>query len=315
MPILKTTRRRATAVAAATLAILTLPAATAHAATWAVSDTADTPVGQACPAFTGCSMREAITSANADSGPDGILVTGGTYALVNGGLPITDELTIARVGAGAVTVDAGGLSRVLSIVASAGSVELRGMTFRRGVASGTDYGAAIRSGGVDLTLDEMRFEANVADSSSTAAGGAIYFQGSGTLSISGGAFSSNSARATGIHGADGGAIMFDSGGVLTIDGTTFDGNSASSTGGIAGGGAIRTGPATVSLTDVRLTGNTVTGRSAVGGAIRVFGMGALTVTATTSRATRRPPAAPRSPATTAAARSRSPARSSRATCR
>ncbi|ADB49292.1 OmpA family protein [Conexibacter woesei] len=274
-------RLGATAVA---LAALTLPAATAQAAAWAVSATADTPVGQACPTFTGCSLREAITSANANPGPDSILVTAGTYVLANGELPVTDELTMARVGASAATIDANGLSRVLSIAPSAGSVELRHMTFRRGVVSGSDYGGAIRAGGVDLTLEGMRFEANTAESATTAAGGAIYFQGGGTLSISGGAFGSNSARATGIHGADGGAIMFDSAGTLTIDGTTFDGNSTSSTGSVAGGGAIRTGPATVSLTDVRLTGNAVTGRGAAGGAIRVFGAGALTLTATTADA-------------------------------
>src|SRR5690242_6272930 len=43
-------------------------------ATWSVDNTADTPIGLPCLGFTGCSLREAITSAEMNPGPDAILV-------------------------------------------------------------------------------------------------------------------------------------------------------------------------------------------------------------------------------------------------
>jgi hypothetical protein len=72
----------------------------AHAATWGVNDTTDTPVGQVCPGFTNCSLREAVTSAEANPGPDAILVSAGTYPLTNGQLTVTQDLTVSKVGAG-----------------------------------------------------------------------------------------------------------------------------------------------------------------------------------------------------------------------
>lgn len=52
--------------------------------TWSVNNTTDTPVGQACAGFSDCSLREATTSAEANPGPDTILMGAWTYTLTNG---------------------------------------------------------------------------------------------------------------------------------------------------------------------------------------------------------------------------------------
>jgi len=90
----------------------------ANAATWSVSSTTDTPVGQACPGFTNCSLREAITSTEANPGSDAILVSAGTYPLTNGQLTVTQDLTVSRVGAGAATVSGSNSSRIFNISGS-----------------------------------------------------------------------------------------------------------------------------------------------------------------------------------------------------
>src|SRR5262245_61346627 len=87
--------------------------ATAAAATYNVSNTADTPVGQACAGTTGCSLREAITSANAAGGADTIDVAAGTYTLSEGELQADDEVTIAGVAASTTIIDANHASRAL----------------------------------------------------------------------------------------------------------------------------------------------------------------------------------------------------------
>ncbi len=90
---------RAWPIAVLAGAALVVPAS-AHGATWAVNDTVDTPVGQSCPGFTNCSLREAVTSTEANPGADAILVSApGTYVLTNGQLSVTQDLEVSRVGA------------------------------------------------------------------------------------------------------------------------------------------------------------------------------------------------------------------------
>src|SRR3954466_3733267 len=99
---------------AAICAVVALAApASAAAETYVVSNTADTPVGQACAGLSGCSLREAITSANALGGADTIEVAAGTYTLSEGELEADDDLTIGGAGAATTTIDADHASRAL----------------------------------------------------------------------------------------------------------------------------------------------------------------------------------------------------------
>ena len=80
------------------LALAVVLAASAEGSTWGVSNTADTPVGQACPSFSNCSLRQAITSTETNPGADAILINGGgtTYTLTNGQLTVTQDLDVSE---------------------------------------------------------------------------------------------------------------------------------------------------------------------------------------------------------------------------
>src|SRR5918996_2203954 len=95
---------------ALTLAALLLPAAGAHAATFDVTNTADSGTG---------SLRQAILDANAAGGADDIDATGVTGTIdLQGELPsLTEAADIAGPGADQLTVrrDAGGEYRIFDI--------------------------------------------------------------------------------------------------------------------------------------------------------------------------------------------------------
>jgi hypothetical protein len=151
----------------------------AGAAAWSVDDTTDTPVGQACPGFTGCSLREAVTSAEANPGADSILVSAGTYALTNGQLTVTQDLVVARVGAGTVTIDGNDTSRIFDV--TGGIFTVRFLTLTHGLAdggAGVGEGGAIRTAaGTELHVESTTPTTNVATGDAGARGGAISAQG------------------------------------------------------------------------------------------------------------------------------------------
>ncbi len=120
--------------------LLTLAsAATASADVFIVTKTADTLDG-ACD--TDCSLREAVTAANARKGLDVIRAGPGTYALtrigtregnaVSGDLDVRDDLLILGAGAGRTLFDGNGTDRVLD--ADPVNLEVRGVTIRNGRA-------------------------------------------------------------------------------------------------------------------------------------------------------------------------------------
>jgi hypothetical protein len=257
--------------------------AVAGAATWHVTKTADTTSEHVCagPSASGCSLREAVLGANESPGPDRIEVAAGTYALANGGIGVDDELTIAKVGSGTVTIDGGGTQQLFVVLPSAAmTFRLEDLTLADGFVSAQNLsGAAIESFGADVELDEVvahdcRSAPPPGGSGSTggaialvggsltvdggsfynnsvhtaapilsASGGAIGVQGEGAVSISGANFSNNSVENAFVSAyASGGAVYVE--GDLTVDHSDFSGNSATDTfqGGFAYGGAIAAGP-------------------------------------------------------------------------
>lgn len=129
-----------------------------------VNGTADAPDAQpgndVCETGTGngvCTLRAAVQEANAKTGSDTIFVPSGTYALTRAGanedgaftgdLDLNDSVTIVGGGAGATTIDAGGIDRVFDVKWGT-TVQLNALRISGGSAG---EGGGIRSQG-NLTL-------------------------------------------------------------------------------------------------------------------------------------------------------------------
>ena len=201
------------------------------------------------------SLRQAILDTPAGGTVDFQPGLTGTIALTTGELAITNDLTIAGPGAGAITVSGSHTSRVFHIAANS-TAAISGLSVADGQAS---EGGGIS---VDGTLNLSRCV--ISGNRASASGGGIF--NSGTLSIADSTFSANRA----LNG-DGGALN-GSGSSETLVGVTFQDNDcsmlAASTVGDGGGGAINAND-TLSLTDCSFTGNTASspGGIARGGAV------------------------------------------------
>jgi hypothetical protein len=262
--------RRAVVLGMALAGLAALGPASAGAATWSVSSTTDTPLGQACPGFTGCSLREAVTSTEANPGADAILVTAGTYPLTNGQLTVSQGLTVTRVGAGSATISGSDASRIFDV--TGGIFAVRFLILTHGLAdggSGVGEGGAIRTAaGTELHVESSTLSTNSAIGAAGARGGAISALGdlfvtraSGSTTNS--ALTTNSVTSSG-GPADGGAIAIRGPYEATVDRALLDANTA--TGATAHGGAIY-GEADLIVTSSTLSANHATGSSAFGGAL------------------------------------------------
>ena len=228
--------RRWPVVAALALALapFALPHA-AFAASLTVTKTADTNDG-VCDAD--CSLREAISAANAGPGGDTITVPGGTYLLTignagganedgnaTGDLDVNNSVTIQGAGSGSTIIEAGtttsnGIDKVLAlnpICTSAVNVNISGVTIRFGRNTQP-------SGAPDFSFT----------------GGGVDWCGFGTgnFTLSDSVISNN----TNVNGY-GGGLNLDAAsgytGTVSITGVTFDHNQTNgATGGGATGGAI-----------------------------------------------------------------------------
>ena len=192
------------------LALSVAPPQVAHAATYVVDRFDDNAGATACTGGANdCSLRGAITAANAAAGADTITLPAGTYTLSIGGtgddtnatgdLDITDDLTINGVGEDTTFIDGGGIDRVLHIVGDQ-TVVINDVTIRNGK---TDDGAD----GNDGTNG-----GNGGDGDHGEDGGGIYNEGDLTLNDS---TVSNNTTGIGGNGGQGGDCSSDycSGGV------------------------------------------------------------------------------------------------------
>jgi CSLREA domain-containing protein len=244
--------------------VLTPPA---EAAELTVNTLADTD-GACVPAH--CSLREAISKANADAVDDRIRFAsdlGGEITLT-GELPtITGPLEIAGPGPETVAISGDHNSRIVAIDTDEGElVELSGLTLRDGNSSGN--GGALESHDADLTLRSLVVTDNVASQPDAGSDGGGLFS-SGPLTIVGSTISANHAEGgqqLELPEADepgrGGGVY--SSGPLTIMHSTISGNGAGaapgSGGGAAGGGVYSSGPLTI-------VSSTIAGNGAAGSSI------------------------------------------------
>lgn len=118
-----------------------------------------------------CTLRAAIQEANAQPGPDSIVLAAGTYVLAlpgrgedaaaSGDLDVTDALSLTGAGAEATIIDGDRLDTVLQLHAGAGTVTLTGLSLARGdyrtepgcgVLDCPGAGGLVNPFGVELTL-------------------------------------------------------------------------------------------------------------------------------------------------------------------
>ncbi len=245
----------------------------------------------------GCTLREAIASANTDSAVGGceagddagdeIQFAVSAVTLTQPAIDIFEGVTVT----GPVTITAAPSRRIFRVRGSE-AITFDNLTFRRGFNNG---GAFVIIDSAPVTVTACQFNGNraplgggailvsaegslVVDGSSftgnrslgaepTEGGGAIYTQG-GPVTVTNSTFTDN--RALGASGS-GGAI-YSNGAVVTVDNTTFTGNRSQ-----RAGGAIETVGGTVDVTGGSFAGNTAGANPGNGGAIHGGGATAVTV--------------------------------------
>jgi hypothetical protein len=259
----------------------------AEAATFTVDRTDDvTATGCAEATPTDCSLRGALTVANALAGPDAIVVPAGTYTLHRGVLTIEEDVIITGAGASTTIIQTcavpqktapcpagrGVAERVFETINVVMDVDIADITIRHGRAEGT--GLAAGGGGIrnevgpTLTLTGVV----VADSTSGSEGGGLFNRGPETLILIDSTVSGNTAP-------NGGGIANIHGGTTHIIGSTISGNTALD----SGGGLLNRTGGNTTLTNSTVSGNTAGGD---GGGIMNFGtsVALLNVTITDNHA-------------------------------
>jgi CSLREA domain-containing protein len=187
-------------------------------AAYVVNSTADPGDGTCNGA--NCTLREAITAANASAAADTITFSvTGTITLSSTLPEVTDEAGLTITGpAGGVTISGNNAYRIMR-VASGAVLSLVRLTFSNANVDG--LGGAIHNSG-SLTVDRCTFQNNQANT-----GGAIYDY-STDMVITASTFKNNSAI------VNGGGVYHGTGNA-TITNSTFNGNSASDGGAVANG--------------------------------------------------------------------------------
>jgi CSLREA domain-containing protein len=252
--------RLATIVVAAMLAM----PAFADAATIDVTTAADTVADGG-----GCSLREAVTSANGDdggasgctsgSGDDTIALAAATYGLsgddgednnASGDLDVTSDIVLDGAGAGSTVIDANAIDRAIDVqnngAASSIDVTIQRLTIRNGsVLGGSDDGGAVLMRDANGSIAVR--EAVIENSHAGRYGGALTFRGA-TNGSGHPAQVIDSELRTNTAGDDGGALFVEQpsgnaeGNSMLVQRSTLAGNVA-----VAGAGGAIYGETTTRL--------------------------------------------------------------------
>jgi CSLREA domain-containing protein len=283
-------------LAFAVMAMLTFTAfsANTYAATFVVTKTADTADGT-CDAD--CSLREAITAANAAAGADVITVPAGTYTLTiagtnenanaDGDLDIVSAVTINGAGSGTTIIQANAApdtanERVMHCLTAATAVFINDVTIRHGVYrfAGGDFGGAgvrIETNTSNVTFNRVLVTAN---HSETRGGGLQVATNGANMTVndsvisnnrSGSDVASSQSRGGGIDILLGGS----GGSTVNINNTTLTNNESITTANNSFGAnmTITQAGATVNVTNSTFSNGTsiATGFSSFAGGIYVIG--------------------------------------------
>ncbi len=251
--------------------------ASAHAAQFAVTSTADTidvaPGNGACATAGGvCTLRAAVGEANALFGADEIVVPAGTYQ-TGSALSVTSSMTITGPAGARATIVDGAPSATVLDVNGAGTATVRGLTLTGG-ARGVQVSAT------DLALDQVAIRDNTLTAPGQVDGAGMNITGTGKVLMTRSAVVNNAATSNSLDAVGGGIRIF-SGGALTAEASTIAGNSvaAPAIGEASFGGGIAAVDATVVLRHVTLLNNSSSAGSAAsyGGNLYLQG-GTATVT-------------------------------------
>jgi CSLREA domain-containing protein len=244
--------------------------------TFEVNSLADSNDGSCDPLGTGpgnqdCTLREAISAANADGGAETITFNSTVFAApgpytinLTGALPdISSDMTISGPGAKVLTVkrNTGGNYRIFKI--TGGTVTIDALTITNGNTTDPDANGA----GVLVTTPLIVNITNCTISGNTSVsavggGGGIFANGTGTLNVINSTISGNTA-------SQGGALETLNVAQANITNSTISGNSATNN-----GGGILSLSSTVTLTGSTITNNRAdsdNNGSGVGGGINVAG--------------------------------------------
>src|SRR5829696_8585973 len=247
-------------------------ASPAWAATFTVDriddpDLSTTPTADECTdAANDCSLRGAITAANANVGDDTIDIgVTGTVNLTAALPDLSTSIAIEGPGDDQLTVrrDTGGDYRIFTVTGDTTTeVSISGMTISNGNAN--------NCGGIS-----HEDNGTLAISGSTISGNTAVLNGGGicirsfpsTLTVTGSTISGNTVAGASFGSGAGGGIHNDHNGPLTITDSTISGNTVAgaSFGGGEGGGIYNTGPLTI--TNSTISGNTAAGDGAIGGGV------------------------------------------------
>lgn len=283
-----------TLIICAAFSLILFAVGAADAAIFTVNTTSDTPDANAgngvCADAGGmCSLRAAISEANALAGDDTITLPAGTFtqtlvsaadenANAGGDWDIASNITINGAGASGTFIQAAAIAgtateRVIDV--RSGTVFISGVTVRNGRFTGTSGGSFSFSGaGIqnlgNLTLNNVVVRDNLQNrdvSGGTLAGG-IYHAGS-AITINNSTVTANACNNAVDNCRGGGMYSNAAGTIVTVNNSHFDGNSAnytgvSSFGGFGAGFGATNSNTTINITDSAFNNNTATGATSCG---------------------------------------------------
>ena len=248
-------------------------------ATFIVTNLNDTAPNGCTPAD--CTLREAITDANASPGPDNILFATGLNGTVPltpgfGQLVITTDINIDGPGARAVSVSGEDANRVFLVTGVGTNARIEGLTITNGNAQLLDTllgdgGGVLNVGGSTLTLVEV----NVSGNTATSLGGGVATRSllgtTSTTYITRSLISDNNALAGG-----GGISNIATAGIISSAVTTVTNSTVTLNNTVAEAGGVSNVGGTVNLINDTISHNssTLTG----GGVVNVAGVLGLGVT-------------------------------------
>ena len=169
------------------------------------------------------SLREAIISANANSGQDTIQFAqnlNGTINLTQGQLDVTDSLTIVGNGSANTTINAQGNSRVFELLGESRHFEFFGLTITGGNAE--VGGGIFNNGGGNMEM--LLSDVVVSNSMAQVAGAGIYIGPHVNLTLENSIVTGNHTTDPGIEGGAGAGIFGYNGGTLNLIDSEVSGN-------------------------------------------------------------------------------------------
>jgi CSLREA domain-containing protein len=258
-----------------------LTPALAAAATFTVTDTADSNSGTCVPGA--CTLRQAVLAANASPGST-VALPAGHYPLKFGELQLLADVTIDGAGPTATTIAQTTTARIFNVPGAAVTARIEGVAVERGIVAGTSalqaHGGGISNSGT-LTLADVVVRNNVVrpadNTGTTPEGGGIF--NTGVLHVVDSRIEGN--RATSLPytgGIPAGAGIENQGQVDLTDSVIARNSTVNESGIPEGAGLTSIGPtahgAAVTLTRVLVDGNRVlnlgTGGFAEGGGIWAY---------------------------------------------